>query len=427
MSDKNNFKISEDKRQSWGSLAMIWIGSMICVPCLMIGGVLSTGFSIGGAVICILLGYAIVCAYMCFMGMQGCDTGLPTVSMAAATLGERGSQFIISLLLTIACIGWFGVQSAVCGSAFSAMINNMTGFMIPEWISSVFWGIVMLLTAMYGYKAVKYLNYIAVPALILVLGYGVWAALFRNDGFAVIAAYKPAQPMSLVSGISLVVATFALGGVISGDYSRYAKNRGDVIKSTVFGVLPSGLAVLLIGASLSIATGEYDISSVLSSLGVPAVGLLALVLATWTTNVTNAYSGGLAVSNLLGLGEGKFKITTCIAGLIGTILGAIGIMGQFSNFLSILTAFIPPVAGVIIAGYWILGKGKKENFVSRPGVYVPGVIAFAVGAIVAFVTEKLQIFVAPINGIVVSMLVYVLFEKLMPKKLTQVAVNKRVK
>ena len=33
-----------------------------------------------------------------------------------------------------------------------------------------------------------------------------------------------------------------------------------------------------------------DSSIILSNLGVPFFGLLALVLATWTTNVTNAYS-----------------------------------------------------------------------------------------------------------------------------------------
>ena len=54
------------------------------------------------------------------------------------------------------------------------------------------------------------------------------------------------------------------------------------------------------------------------------VGLIALVLATWTTNVTNAYSGGLALSNLLGFDESRFKITTGVAGGIGT-LGAIGL------------------------------------------------------------------------------------------------------
>ena len=44
MSEKTNgFKIEESKRQSWLSIAAVWAGGMICVPCLMIGGVLAGG------------------------------------------------------------------------------------------------------------------------------------------------------------------------------------------------------------------------------------------------------------------------------------------------------------------------------------------------------------------------------------------------
>ena len=423
MSDKgtstfSEYEIKPEQRQSWVSLAMIWIGAMICVPCLMVGAFLGMGFNLGGVVTCILIGYGIVCTYMCFMGMQSCDTGLPTVSMASGPLGTRGAQFIISTLLAIACVGWFGVQSAVCGASFSAMIASMTGFLIPAWVSSLVWGSLMLLTAMYGYKALKYLNFIAVPALIAVLIYGLYAAITKNDGIAAVAAYTPTIPMTLVQGISLAVATFALGGVISGDYSRYAKNRGDVVKSSVLGVVPAGLAMMVIGAVLTIVTGEYDISAVLAAVGVPAFGLIALVLATWTTNVTNAYSGGLAFSSLLGVGAKKFKLTTGIAGAIGTILGAVGIMNQFQGFLSILTAFIPPVAGIIIADYWILGKGKKENFKITEGFNWVGIASFVVGAVVAYCTGNVApfiFFVGPINGIVVSMALYTAIKLIMAR------------
>ena len=414
--NKSGFKIAESERQSWISLAAVWTGSMICVPCLMIGGVLSLGYSMADIILCTIIGYGIICLYMCLMGIQGCDTGLPTVSMASDALGSVGSRYLISLILAVSCIGWFGIQASVCGSSFSNMIAGMTGVVVPDAVCGIFWGVIMVLTAMYGYNALKYLNYIAVPALILVLGYALYAAVFRDNGLAQISSYRPEQPGSIVSGISLVVATFAVGGVISGDYSRYAKNRADVVKSNVLGVLPSGFLMLFIGSACSIVTGQYDISSILTSLGLPAFGLVALVLATWTTNVTNAYSGSLAMSNLLGFDESKFKITTGVVGLIGTILGAAGIMNSFTSFLSILTSFIPPLAGVVIASYWIVGKGKPENFRERPGVNVAGIISFVIGAGTAFLTGNvIPFFVSPVNGIVISMVLYVALSKLAPE------------
>ena len=381
----------------------------------MIGGVLGAGLSLSGVILAVLAGYGIVCLYMCLVGMESCDTGLPTVSMASAVLGEKGAQFIISLMLAIACVGWFGIQSAVCGESFSAMVAGFTGFEIPSWISSIFWGLVMLLTAVYGYNGLKILNFIAVPALLIVLAYSMFLAL-SGGGLETIKTFSPSFQMSFISAVSMVVASFALGGVISGDYSRYAKSRKDVVKSTVLGVFPSGMVMMLIGAILSIVTGQYDISLVLAAVGVPALGLVALVLATWTTNVTNAYSGGLAVSNLFGFGEDRFKVSCAVAGVIGTILAAAGLLSEFEFFLNILSALIPPIAGVMIASYWILGKGRKENLRQKEGWYIPGIISFAAGAVVAYVTGSIAVFlIGPVNGIAVSMIVYVVLEKTMKK------------
>ena len=43
--NNSGFKIDESQRQSWLSIAAVWAGGMICVPCLMIGGVLA-GYAI---------------------------------------------------------------------------------------------------------------------------------------------------------------------------------------------------------------------------------------------------------------------------------------------------------------------------------------------------------------------------------------------
>ena len=410
-------EIPKQKRQSWISLASIWTGSMISIPSLMIGGLLAGGFNMSGALISMIVGYGIICLYMCFVGMQACDTGLPTSTLAAGALGTTGSRFVISVLLAITCMGWFGVQTGIAAIAFSTMFHSLTGILVPVWLAGLFWGLVMLATAIFGYNAIKYLNYITIPGLALVLGYGVWAAMTQNDGMNVIAAYVPAQPMTFVMGINLVVASFAVGGVISGDFARYAHNRSDVIKSSVFGVLPAAVIVVAVGLMLSIVVGQFDITSVLVALGLPFIGLLMLIVATWSTNVVNAFSGGVAVTNLFGAGEKKFKLMTAIAGGIGTILGAVGIINLFVMFLSILTAFVPPVAGVMIANYWICGKGKRENFRVVEGIHLPGIIAFALGAAAAYTTGSIVPFlIAPINGIVVSMVAYVLLDKHLPKR-----------
>ena len=435
MNNQSGFEIRPEQRQSWLSIAMVWAGGMICVPCLMVGGVLSGGgLSIAQIIAAILIGYGLICAYMIFIGMAACDTGLPVSVLAEGALGRKGARYIISTLLAIACVGWFGIQSATCGQAFASMVADMMGMegasstMVV--VSSIVWGVIMLITACAGFKGLKWLNYLAVPLLVIVCLYGLIAGIVRNDGAAAIAAYAPEVSSGMVFGISMVVASFALGGVISADYCRFAKSRADVVKSSILGVIPAGLFMLLTGALMSIVTGQYDISAILASLGVPLFGLIALVLATWTTNVTNAYSGGLALSNLLGFDESRFKITTGIAGGIGTLLAAFGLLNAFQGFLSLMSALIPPLAGVIIAGYWVVGRGRLDRFQRREGFSAPGVIAFLAGAVLACITGgtfasfpalvaaapwlNIPFFVGPVNGIVVSLVLYMVLDKLMP-------------
>ena len=431
------FEIKAEQRQSWQSIAMVWAGGMICVPCLMIGGVFTSGgLSMPEIVLSILIGYGLICAYMIMIGMQACDTGLPVSVMAEGALGKQGARYIISTILAIACIGWFGIQSATCGSAFASMISGMLGQEAPGnamvIICTIVWGAIMLITACAGFKGLKWLNYIAVPLLVIVCLYGIIAGIMAHDGAAAIAGYAPGQSAGLVLGMSMTVASFALGGVISADYCRYAKSRGDVVKSSIVGVIPAGLFMLLTGAVMSIVTGQYDISAILANLGVPLFGLIALVLATWTTNVTNAYSGGLALSNLLGFDESRFRVTTGIAGAAGTLLAAFGLLNAFQGFLSLMSGLIPSLAGVIIAHYWITCRGRKENFRLGGTLSVTGLTAYLAGALVACITGgtfanfpglveaapflNIPFFVGPVNGILVSLVLYAILANLISEK-----------
>ena len=69
--NSTGFEVRAEQRQSWFSIAAVWAGGMICVPCLMIGGVLTVGgLSIPEIIASILIGYGMICAYMIFIGMQ---------------------------------------------------------------------------------------------------------------------------------------------------------------------------------------------------------------------------------------------------------------------------------------------------------------------------------------------------------------------
>ena len=53
--DKGLSQIQPNEKRSWWSIAFIWVGTMICIPMLMVGGIGSTGGNVLGAVLVTLL------------------------------------------------------------------------------------------------------------------------------------------------------------------------------------------------------------------------------------------------------------------------------------------------------------------------------------------------------------------------------------
>lgn len=239
-------------------------------------------------------------------------------------------------------------------------------------------------------------------------------ALTRPEALGHLASYAPAAPGSFVSGVSMAVGGMAVGGVIVGDYTRYCKSRRDTSIAAFMGVIPGGVGVLVIGAILAITTGNYDITQIFTSIGVPFLGLLVLILATWTTNTGNAYSAGIALVNIFRLKDDKRSIATMIAGLIGTALAAMGIINYFGNFLNLVSSCVPPVVGAAVADYWIIGKGDPENWKPVEGVNWVGIVSWLLGVVAALALPNF--FIPAINGMVVSLVCYLIGSRLTGKK-----------
>lgn len=411
----------EKNNQSWQSLAFVWAGAMICVPSLMIGGTLVSGMSFLQSLLVGLVGYGIIVVIMILQGMQGTDLHRPTVSMASQVFGKAGSQKIISIILMIACLGWFGIQANVCGQAFTTFLA-IYGINMPIQASSLLWGIIMLVSALYGIKFLNILNYVAVPVLVVTCIYGVFVSI-SNSAAGEILSYQGSGEVSMASGLAITIGSFALGAVIAGDYSQYCGSRKDVVKAATLGILPAGVLMIGVGAILTLTAGTADIAEVFMGIGSPILGVIALILATWTTNAVNAFSGGLAMINVFNISKEKEKMAVAIAGGIGTVLAVAGILNYFVPIMSVLSAMVPAVAGVMIASYWIVQKGDPEKWQPVAGVNWLGIASWLIGAVVACIPVVLGFFPSlpqmpnqPLIGIVLSFVCYLIGNKLFVKQ-----------
>jgi cytosine permease len=161
---------------------------------------------------------------------------------------------------------------------------------------------------------------------------------------------------------------------------------------------------LAIGAILAITQGTYDIVEIFSSLGFPFFAMSILILATWTSNVMNVYSSGLAFNDLFNLSTAARSKTTLFVGLVGILLAAIGILSHFMSFISLLTITITPIAGVMISDYFI-SKTYQET---PENINWKGVFSWISGVVVMLVmTSQIK----NILGIIVAAFVYFILKK----------------
>ena len=412
--EADGLRIDESERKSWTSIAFIRAGGMFSAPTLMVGAALGLGLALSGAALATLVGFGFIVAYMCFVSMQASDLGLPTASLAAPALGRTGARYLVSLIVGVVTIGWFGVQTAVCGASLALMLADVFGLAVPVWACSTALGALMLATALVGFDGLKWVSSVAAPLLVAICLYGVGASVAQTGSLDALLGYVPlpADAIGLIAGAT------------AGDFARFARTRKDAVLSCVVGVIPAALVALLAGAALAIVTGQGDIARIMNSIGLPAVGLIALVLSAWTVNASNVYSAGLGFAVMLGKGEGGSKLTTAVSGVAGIVLAVGGILGQFEAFLTVLSACGPALAGVMVADYWLVRKGRPANVRVPDGVSAAGVAGLACGIAVALVTGgtfalvpglealDLPFFVGPVNGIVVAMAAYALSYRL---------------
>lgn len=201
--------MEENKRdQTWFGLAMILCGALVSIPSLILGGSLVSRDVASGCNFDGIGGYGFIVLMMISQGMQSVDQGKPAVVVAQQVFGKVGSSKVISIIIAIAALGWFGIQANVGGLArgeFAEVCwlahSGVVGFIadgVADGRDCDVWREVDSLVA-----------YVAVPYLVIVILYGLWFAFAKQDAAATIAAYHPSGSLSFVNGFSSTVGSFA--------------------------------------------------------------------------------------------------------------------------------------------------------------------------------------------------------------------------
>ena len=319
-------------------------------------------------VLAIVIGSLIVTVIGVLVGIVSAKTHLSSSVTARFSFGTNGAR-IYGIVLAISLFGWFAFQADMFGSTVVSLIKSTFNVEYPRLAFTLIGGFAMMITAIIGYKGIKFLSNFGVPLLFALTMVALVITLMRVPFSEIVSAQAVAEPISLPVGIASVVGNTAVGVVIVGDFTRYAKTSQDAVKSCLLGYTIGYIPILLIGAIFTYAFQNWNVVEVmLGTLNMGVIAALVLIVAQWTTNDNNLYSSVLGIANAL---EGVVKYTrwklTLIVGLISVAISAIGLVDHYVSFLSILTSAIPAVGGVVVSDYYFLNKNGYDYRLLQEG------------------------------------------------------------
>lgn len=395
-----------NQRQHWTTPAVIFGGLEFTIPVLMVGASLAGSFGLM-QIVWITLAAMVIFQWIgnTINGYIGAKTGRSSSVIAKNSFGDTQARLIAGGTIFIVSLGWWAVQTAVAGNAISAMfgIDYHKQWVLWALVTTIA-GLLFAIPSIIGYQSMKWTDYLAVPAgLLLVIG-GIYYAL-SNTGFDQLMRWHPEPKMTILAAISLIIGVNVSQWVIAADYTRYAKPTWKDNLLIPLGIVAVGVPLFIVGAVMSVGVGDADIVEVMMGLGFPVWGFLILWFATWTSQLVNNYSMGLAFANLLNVDSHRGRqVLTLIGTLIAIGVALAGILKYFTDFLSFTAIVYPAIAGIMFLDFFLLRNRQWEKI---PGWNWMATFAMIIGMIIGYYTQFIHPIGLPaVQSLIVTMISY---------------------
>ncbi|MFE6888510.1 purine-cytosine permease family protein [Streptomyces sp. NPDC057694] len=402
-------RVPPTARFHWFSVATQRFGQLSTLASFLIGATLGFGMTFWNAVLAITLGAVILEVMTIFTGIAGQREGLSTSLLARWTgFGANGAA-LIGLAISISAVGWFGIQNAVSADGLVDLVG-----VLPAWGWALVVGLIITAVVVYGVGSMAWAAYITVPAFLVLAGWSIAVELSKHDLGALTSAQPAGPPLSLLQGTTLVAGGFIVGAVITPDMSRFNRTGKDVVKQTVLGITVGEYVIGLIGVLLALALRTNDVIAIVTSTS-GFLGTLVIVAATIKVNDWNLYAASLGIVTFADRTFGRRlnrAAVTVVVGVIGSVLGAMGVLDSFSGFLNLLGVLFPPIAGIMVAEYFVTRTWRPALDATRRSGTLPAdapawvPAALVVWAAAAVVGKYVHWGLPSINSIVVALVLY---------------------
>ncbi len=324
-----------------------------------------------------------------------------------AGFGRNGSA-LVSFVIAVSLVGWFGVQNTIFGNSVSALVGG------PSWMWCVIAGVAITALVIFGFRYMALFAKIVTPLFFGMVAWSIITTLNDHSISELISSPPPGEAIPLAVAATAIAGGYMTGAIVSPEMTRYNRKGSHVFVQSASSMILSEYIVGMVGVLLGHLVKSADVSHiVLSTSG--AFGVMVVLMSTAKINDWNLYGSSLGVVNFFQVVFRKRLhrgAVTVVLGVAGTLLSAVGIMTHFTEFLSLLGVMIPPIGGIIVAEYWVVKRMRKplddtreaETLPPTSPTWVP--MSLAIWAVAFCVGKFYDGGIPALNSLVVAFLLY---------------------
>lgn len=412
--DEVRSKLPQSKKLGfWSNTFILW-GLVLTVSSLLVGGLVGSQLSLKEALIVIAMAGVFNSFIAIAIGVIGARTGYTSAMIFRYSYGNIG-VILPNFIMSVTTVVWFAVILNLTRDAFVEILNIRPDQSVIYWGMTIMIAFLFLLPAYKTMKWIAYVDYLAVPAIIIVLVVTLWGALDVGGGLQEIIKKSP-----VASASALVVFTSAAGGwlhanTVISDFTRFYKDS----KQAAWGLfLTYGVLMVFqyIAATLgALATGEWNIFLIMDKFGLLEISFAAIFLGSWSTAMAAIYFG----ANMMATPpipqykdqETNRKLVLVICWVLALCFSWYGPDQIFNFFLQFLSWLIGPISMTIIIDYWCFPQRRylyernhqEPDMRFNPAAYLAWISGFLVGYF------SQEFFISLLNGMFVTGAIYYLW------------------
>ena len=381
--------VPSQARRNGINVFVVWIGFIIVVGIMAVGGGLAAQMDLRSLLTAILLGNLVLATFAAFSGYIGARSG-QTFNQLMSDVFPGWSWRLVSLYAPLVLVGWFGVEAAIFGN----LIGEIFDLSVPaRRVSMASVTLMFAVTSYLGFNAIRMASTFLVPLIVAIGLFGIYKA--AQTGSAQFGFGN--TTLSVAEGMQIVHGTWIMGVLTClPDLTRFCRSRLSGALIGAIGIFLANGFSLLVGAFAAGLAGDHDPARILVSFGFIPLAVILALANIWTTNDNNMYSAALNVARLGGVSRRQAVVmcaivasafAACDPTSIGVLFGFLGFMGNTA----------PALGGVVLGAYvwncrtspetrsagaawlgWILG--------SATSVLVGGALAVPAGFFIGFAT-----------------------------------------